>query len=49
MLSECVVYLLTVTYFRMVKVFEVMYLTDLICAWNLYYWKFCTMLISVSC
>jgi len=37
----------------MVKVLEVIqytvYLTNLICAWNLYYWKVCAMLISVSC
>jgi len=49
MLSECVVYLLTIIYLRMVKVFEVIYLTNMIYAWNFYCWKFCAMLISVSC
>jgi len=48
MLSDCVVYLLTIIYLRMVKVFEVIYLTNLICAWNLYDWTFCALLISVS-
>jgi len=49
MVSEYVVYLLTIIYLRMVKFFEVIYLTNLICAWNLYYWKSCAMLISVPC
>jgi len=47
--SEYVVYLLTIIYLRMVKFFEVIYLTNLICALNLYYWKSCAMLISVPC
>jgi hypothetical protein len=41
--------MLTVIYMRVVKVFEVMYLTNLIGSWNLCYWKFCAMLISISC
>jgi hypothetical protein len=49
MLCEYVVYSLAVISMRVVKVFEVMYLTNLICIWNLYYWKFFAMLISVSC
>ena len=47
--SEYVVYLLTIIYLRMVKFYEVIYLTYLIYAWNLYYWKSCAMLISVPC